>query len=166
MDSKKESPRIVQPRQGTTVSVMGGNYRILITGEQTGGAFATIEMHVPPGGGPGPHAHADFQETFYILEGQVEVKSEHGTQIVDKGAYVVIPKGGIVHQFKNKSDQMARLLCTVVPSGLEEMFVAMGEPVADGQFLAVPVMDEEMQQQMKSLAEKFGQTLYPPDYLA
>ena len=61
---------------------------------------------------------------------------------------------------------MARLLCTVVPSGLEEMFVAMGEPVADGQFLAVPVMDEEMQQQMKSLAEKFGQTLYPPDYLA
>ncbi|SEI40832.1 Cupin domain-containing protein [Dyadobacter koreensis] len=166
MDSKKESPLIITPEQGRSISVMGGNYRILVTGKHTAGAFATIDMLIPPAGGPGPHSHPDFQETFYVVEGQVEVKSEAGTHIATKGSYVIIPKGGIVHQFKNKSDKIVHLLCTVVPSGLEEMFEEMGEPVGPGEFLPLPVMDQKMQQHMKMLAEKFGQKLFPPDYLA
>ena len=40
--------------------------------ERTAGRFCLIDMHVPPGGGPPPHRH-DFEETFTVLEGELEV---------------------------------------------------------------------------------------------
>lgn len=153
-------------QEGQTLSIAGGNYRILISGKQTGGEFATIEMTVPPGGGPGPHAHPDFQESFYVIAGAVEVQSEDGVYEASQGAYIVIPKGGMVHGFKNKSSEQAKLLCTVVPSGLEEMFLELGVPVAEGTFLPPPVMDEAARQKLKELLEKYGQKAYPPDYFS
>lgn len=165
MEKKKSTPVTMGSGDGKTLSVMGGTYRLLVTGKETDGAFATIEMIIPPGGGPGPHAHPDFQETFYVVEGEVEVKSEAGTYIAQKGAYVVIPKGGIVHCFKNKSDKIANLLCTVVPSGLEEMFLEVGQPVALGEFLPPPAMDAEMIKKLTEVAEKYGQKVFPPNYL-
>src|ERR1700712_3462672 len=123
MENLKPKPITIGEQDGQNLSIVGDTYRILITGKETVGTFATIDMLIPPGGGPGPHAHPDFEETFYVIDGEVEVKSEAGTYIAKKGAYVVIPKGGIVHCFKNKSDKMAHLLCTEIPAGLEEMFL-------------------------------------------
>ena len=60
MENHKK-PFTVGPDEGKTVSVVGDTYRILISGKDTGGASATIDMLIPPGGGPGPHAHADFE---------------------------------------------------------------------------------------------------------
>jgi len=165
MDKGKVAPIAIGAEDGQTISVVGGNYRILVSGAQTGGEFATIEMLIPSGSGPVPHAHAHFHETFYVAEGEVEVSSEVGTYMAKKGAYVVIPKGGIIHKFQNKSDQLAKLICTVVPSGLEEMFMAIGRPTESGTFLPPPAMDPEVRQSMTSLAAEYGQTLYPPDYL-
>ena len=165
MKNSKPNPIILCVQDGQNLSVVGDTYRILVTGKETGGAFATIDMLVPPGGGPGPHAHPDFEETFYVVDGEVEVKSEGGTYVAKKGAYVVIPKGGIVHCFKNKSDKLAHLLCTVIPSGLEEMFLEIGKPVAAGEFLPPPPMDPESIKKLIAIAEKHGQKVYPPDYL-
>ena len=165
MDKGKVAPIAVGAQDGQTISVVGGNYRILVSGQQTGGDFATIEMLIPAGGGPIPHAHAHFHETFYVAEGEVEVKSEAGTYIAKKGAYVVIPKGGIIHKFQNKTDKIANLLCTVVPAGLEEMFMAMGKPTETGTFLPPPPIDAEGIKKMTAMAAEYGQTLYPPDFL-
>jgi len=165
MEDKKPVPIALSAEEGQNLSIMGGTYRILVTGKQVDNAFATIEMVVPPGGGPGPHAHPDFEETFYVIDGEVEVKSEAGTYLAKKGAYVVIPKGGIVHCFKNKTNQMARLLCTVVPAGLEDMFLEIGTPIAFGDFLPPPPMDPESIKKLTAIGEKYGQKIYPPDYL-
>lgn len=165
MENSKAAPITLNGHEGQIVSVVGDTYRILVTGKETGGAFATIDMLVPPNGGPGPHAHADFQETFYVIDGEIEVRSEAGTYTAQKGAYVVIPKGGIVHQFKNKTDNLAHLLCVVVPAGLEEMFIEIGKPVAEGEFLPPPPMDPEGIKQLIAIAEKYGQKVFPPDYL-
>lgn len=165
MENSKQAPIAVGAEDGQNISVVGDNYRILISGKQTGGAFATIDMLVPPGGGPGPHAHAAFEETFYVVDGEVEVKSEAGAYTAKKGSYVVIPKGGIVHGFKNKSDKMAHLLCTVVPAGLEEFFLEIGKPVAVGTFLPAPEMNPEMMKNLIPIIEKYGQKVFPPDYL-
>jgi len=169
MDNKtantKPAPITLGAQDGKNLSVVGDTYRILVAGKETNGAFATIDMLIPPDGGPGPHAHPDFEETFYVIDGEVEVKSEAGTYIAKKGAYVVIPKGGIVHCFKNQSDQTAHLLCTVVPSGLEEMFLEIGQPVAFGDFLPPPAMDPESIGKLIAIAEKYGQKVFPPDYL-
>lgn len=165
MENVKKPLIIVKAQEGTALSVVGDSYRIIMSGEQTGGAFATIDMLIPPGGGPGPHSHAGFQESFYVIDGEIEFKSEASTYIATTGTFVSIPKGGIIHGFKNKTDATVHLLCTVIPSGLEEMFIEMGKVVPFGEFLPPPTMDPEMQKKMESIAEKHGTKVYPPDYL-
>jgi hypothetical protein len=39
------------------ISVAGGTYTILVSGEETGGRYCLIDMLVPPGGVPPPHRH-------------------------------------------------------------------------------------------------------------
>jgi quercetin dioxygenase-like cupin family protein len=165
MENSKTAPITTGPQDGQNLSVVGDTYRILITGKETGGAFAAIDMLIPPNGGPGPHSHANFQESFYVIDGEIEVRSEVSTYTAKKGSFVNIPKGGIVHCFKNKTDQTAHLLCMVVPSGLEEFFMEIGKPVAVGSFLAPPPMDEEAMKKIQPIVEKYGQKLFPPDYL-
>ena len=160
-----QQPITIGAKEGRSVSVGGSTYRILVAGKDTAGAFATIDMLIPPGGGPGPHAHADFEESFYVIDGEVEVKSEFGSYEATKGSFITIPKGGVVHGFKNKTGQTAHLLCTVVPAGLEQLFEAIGQPVAAGQFLPPPVLDSATIKHLQTIAQKHGQQIFPPDYL-
>ena len=53
------------------ISVAGGTYTILVSGEQTAGRYCLVDMLVPAGGGPPPHRH-DFEEMFTLLEGELE----------------------------------------------------------------------------------------------
>ncbi|MEP6750528.1 MAG: cupin domain-containing protein [Bacteroidota bacterium] len=122
-------------------------------------------LRVPPGGGPNPHAHPKTQESFYVLEGEIQVKNESQTYTAGKGSFVNIPLGGMVHCFKNKSNEVAKLLCIVVPSGLEDFFLEIGKPINSITFLPPPVIDTAGMERIKTIAEKHGQVLYPPDYL-
>lgn len=151
--------------EGEFLGIAGGNYRIIISGEQTNGNYAVIEMVVPPNGGPPPHSHPDTQEMFYVLDGEVEFKTENGKQVVSKDGFINIPLGGAIHCFKNRSKGSARLLCTVVPAGLEKLFIDIGEPVAPGKFLKIPELTEERKKLLKQLDIKYNQKTYPPDYL-
>lgn len=156
---------IVTEEEGQFVSVVGDTYRIIISGKQTDGAYAVIDMLVPPGGGPGPHAHPDIQESFYVVEGEIEFKTEQGKHIAQKGTFVDIPKGGAVHGFKNISNETAHLLCTVTPAGLDDFFLEIGKPVAAGEFLPPPKMDDQQLAKLKDIAERYGQKLFSPDFL-
>jgi mannose-6-phosphate isomerase-like protein (cupin superfamily) len=164
MESQERKLLVANPQQGQHVSVLGGTYRIVVSGSDTGGDFAVIEMLVPPGGGPGPHKHPAFHESFQVLEGEVTVRYETETVVAKAGDYVNIPKGGGVHQFKNMGGTMARLWCTIAPAGEEAMFLEIGQPVSPGAFLPAPEMTPQEQQRTKAITEKYGQTLYPPDY--
>lgn len=155
----------VEAQKGLSLSMVGDSYRIVITGKETEGAYAVIDMLVPPGGGPGPHAHANFQESFHVLEGEVEVKTENGTYIARKDSFVNIPLGGLVHSFKNKSDKVAHLWCVVVPAGMEDFFEEVGKSAPFGTFVPPPPMDTETMKKLQEIAEKHGQKLFPPDYL-
>ena len=151
--------------EGQCLSVVGDSYRILVSGEQTEGSYAVIDMLVPPGGGPGPHAHKEIQEMFYVVEGEIEFKMEGGKYVAKKGSFVNIPLGGKVHCFKNMTDNIAHLLCTVVPAGLDSFFKEIGKPIEADTFLPPPVLSLEESGKLKSIAEKYGQKLYPPDFL-
>src|SRR5688572_11611387 len=54
------------------LAVVGDTFTVLVSGEQTGGRDALCDMFVPAGAGPPPHRH-DFEESFRVLEGAVEV---------------------------------------------------------------------------------------------
>lgn len=165
MEQSKKAAKVVGPLEGISLAVVGDSYRTVISGKDTGGAYAVIEMLVPPGGGPGPHAHAGFEETFHVLDGEIELKTELGSSTAGKGAFVSIPKGGLVHCFKNKTQQVARLWCVVVPAGLEAFFEEIASPAPFGEFVAPPPMTPELMKKLKGIAEKYGQQLFPPDYL-
>jgi quercetin dioxygenase-like cupin family protein len=142
--------QIVKENEGKTLAVAGGIYRVIISGKETNGNYAVIEMLVPPGGGPPPHSHPNIQEMFYVTEGELLYKTETGTELVKVGGFVNIPFGGAIHCFKNKSDSNARVLCTVVPAGLEEIFLEVGEPTQPGKFLPPIEMTPERLAYMKN----------------
>jgi uncharacterized cupin superfamily protein len=85
-------------------------------------------MHIPPGGGPPPHRH-DFEESFTVLEGEIEATFRGEKSVVRAGESVHIPANA-PHSFINATKQPARLLCVCAPAGLEEFFLAVGVPVA------------------------------------
>ena len=109
------------------IALAGGVYTILLTGEQTAGRYCLIDMLVPPGGGPPPHRH-DYEEMFTVLEGEIALTFRGETVTAGVGVTVNIPANA-PHAFKNKSDRPARLLCMCAPSGQEEYFLAVGDPI-------------------------------------
>lgn len=154
---------ITGPQEGETLSVAGSNYRILLSGGQTDEKLAIIEMNVPPGSGPMPHQHPHFQESFYVLEGEIEVRTQDHRYIAQKDAMVTIPVNGPVHCFKNISGENARLLCIVTPAGLESFFKEIGKSIAYGTMPKETLSPEE-KEKIKEAAIRHGQVLYPADY--
>jgi quercetin dioxygenase-like cupin family protein len=165
MENTNNSPIAVAAQEGPSVSVVGDTYRIVIGSEQTNGAYALIDMLIPPRGGPPPHSHANFQEAFYIIDGEIEVITKKKTYPATKGSYVNIPFNGPVHKFINKTNKTVHILCLTTPAGMEKMFVEIGKPVPADTFLPQPQMTPEEQKQFQSIAEKYGQKVYPQDYL-
>jgi uncharacterized cupin superfamily protein len=82
----------------------------------------------PPGGGPPPHRH-DFEESFTMLEGEIEATFRGKKSVVRTGETINIPANA-PHFFTNASKEAARLLCIYSPAGQEELFLAVGIPVA------------------------------------
>lgn len=156
---------IISNTEGKTLGVAGGNYRIIVSGAQTNNAYAVIEMLVPPGGGPPPHAHPNIQEMFYVVEGELEFKTEAGKSVVKQGGFVNIPLGGAIHCFSNISGAVAKLLCTVIPAGLEQIFEAIGLPADPGVFLPIPELTDERKKLLAELDEAHHQKTYPRNYL-
>jgi quercetin dioxygenase-like cupin family protein len=165
MENPNNSLTAIAPYGGPSISVVGDTYRIIIGTEQTNGAYALIDMLIPPKGGPGPHSHTTFQEAFYIMDGKIRVITKEKTYTATKGSYVNIPFNGPVHKFTNRTDKSAHILCLTTPAGMEKMFEKIGKPVAADTFLPPPQMTPEELKRLQSIAEKYGQKLYPPDYL-
>jgi quercetin dioxygenase-like cupin family protein len=72
------------------VGMAGDTYTILLSGQDTAGRYALIDMHVPPAGGPPPHRH-DFEEMFTVLDGEIEFTFRGATSIVRAGETVNVP---------------------------------------------------------------------------
>jgi quercetin dioxygenase-like cupin family protein len=122
------SARADGPENVRHIGVVGDTYTILLTGSDTAGRFCLIDMHVPPGGGPPPHRH-DFEETFTILEGELEATFRGSKRLVGAGETVHIPANA-PHQFRNSSSKAVRMLCICSPAGQEDFFLEVGAPVA------------------------------------
>ena len=120
-DSKKD-------RSLRHIGIVGDTYTILLTGDDTAGRYCLIDMHIPPGGGPPPHRH-DFEESFTILQGEIEFTFRGERKVVRAGETIHIPANA-PHSFINASQHPVRLLCINAPAGLDEFFLAVGVPVA------------------------------------
>ena len=127
-DSPKRNLTLTQPDNLPHIGLVGDTYTITVTGEQTDGRFCVIDMHIPPGGGPPPHRH-DFEETFVLLEGEMEATFRGRKSTVRAGDTLNIPANA-PHQFHNGSTGPVRMLCICSPAGQEKFFVEVGVSVA------------------------------------
>ncbi len=158
-DDRKRNLTLVQPdKEGTLphFGLVGDTYTITVTGEETDGRFCVVDMHIPPGGGPPPHRH-DFEETFILLEGEMEATFRGKKLIVRAGDTLNIPANA-PHQFLNASAGPVRLLCICSPAGQDKFFMEVGVPVAT-RTTPPPKLDEKEQvafiEKVKALAPKY-----------
>jgi quercetin dioxygenase-like cupin family protein len=135
------------------ISVAGNTYTILLGGGDTDGRYCLMEMNVPPGGGPPPHRHA-FEESFTLLEGEIEFMFRGQASTLRAGSTVNIPSNA-PHSFSNKSGGVARMLCICAPAGVEQFFLAVGDPVA-GREAPPPRLTREDQEERIRRAEELA----------
>jgi quercetin dioxygenase-like cupin family protein len=134
----------------------GDHYTFLVTGEESGGAYFAMEALVPPGGGPPPHIHTREDETFYVLEGEVEFLLGEETIDAGPGDFVNIPRG-TVHRFENTGSETARLVLTFTPAGIEHWFVETLEGAPnDVSIEDVPDNIDEVSARYAAAAPRYG----------
>jgi quercetin dioxygenase-like cupin family protein len=150
----RHQPTLRPPGKGRTVAIVGDVYRFLATGEDTCGKYALFEAIVPPGGGPPPHAHSREEEGFYVLEGEVTFTVNGQRVVATAGMFANMPVGA-PHSFKNEGSRPARMLISVAPAGLEQMFFEIGVPLAEGATTALPPTKEEIEK-LLTVAPRYG----------
>jgi quercetin dioxygenase-like cupin family protein len=134
-------PTLCKPNEGRTIAVVGDLYRFLATGEETDGKYAMWEAMVPPGGGPPPHVHSREEEAFLVLDGEITFTAGDQRIVATAGTFVNKPVGSL-HSFKNASNQTARMIISVAPAGLEQMFFEVGQPMRPGETPQPPTQAE------------------------
>jgi len=150
----------VLPGEGKPLYLVGDLYTFKATGEETNGAFALWEAMIPPQAGPPPHIHRREDESFYVLEGEIEFLEGDRTFLAGAGSFVHVPRG-ILHRFKNVGTTPARALLMVTPAGLEKMFEEIGTPATDPSAPPPPPGPEDVEK-ILAIAPKYGFEIPPP----
>ena len=153
---------IRRPGEGSRIGIVGDTYRFLATGNETDGKYATVDALVPPGGGPPPHIHTREEESFLVLEGEITFLLGEERILAGAGTFLNMPVGSL-HCFKNESSTVARMLTSVAPAGLEQMFLEVGHPLADDVVMASPPTAEEIQKLLE-VAPRYGIEIRVPQH--
>lgn len=155
-DDLKRTLKTAQPETLPHIGLVGDTYTVTVSGEDTAGRFCVIDMHIPPGGGPPLHRH-DFEETFIVLEGEMEATFRGQKTVVSAGETLHIPANA-PHQFHNASPWPAKLICICSPAGQEKFFAEVGIPVATRTTFPPkldPQQEAEFIQKVVSLAPEY-----------
>jgi quercetin dioxygenase-like cupin family protein len=92
--------------------------KVLLRSEQSDGRVAVVEL--TGGARPPLHRH-DFDEAFYVLEG--ELTFQLGDDAFTRGAgELAFAPGGLPHTYANLSGAPARVLLVITPAGFERYF--------------------------------------------
>jgi quercetin dioxygenase-like cupin family protein len=103
--------------------------RVLLRSEESGGEVAVVENRVPPHWeGPPLHRH-DFDEAFYVLDGDLTFQLGDELLTAGRGQFA-FARGGVVHTLANLSDAPARYLLVITPGGVERYFERVAAEVA------------------------------------
>lgn len=131
-------PHVSSRAHAKRLDVAGIPAWVLLSAEQTGGRFSLFELLCPPGQGTPPHAHAREDETFYILEGRIDITVGGVTHELGPGSAAFGPRG-IPHSFTNPGPGDARFLVTTTPGGFERFFEEVHEKLPATKPLDMPL---------------------------
>jgi quercetin dioxygenase-like cupin family protein len=95
--------------------------KVLLRGEETGGQLAIVEL---TGKGRPPLHHHDFDETFYVLEGELTFRLGDELVVRRSGEVAFAPRG-TPHTYANLSGAPARVTMVITPAGFERYFARL-----------------------------------------
>jgi quercetin dioxygenase-like cupin family protein len=147
------------PGQGEALWFNGGLGVLRVTGDQTEGRYAVLELLAPKGFASPLHVHRREDEFFVVLSGEVRV--QHGDAVIEAVAGSVLygPRD-VAHAFHVDSPE-ARLFLFFGPAGIEGFFREGGKPAGS---LALPPADEQFldRDQLKEIAAHYDQEFIGP----
>lgn len=136
------------PEPELIIGPPGEQFTFTRTGLNTGNAYTMAEALVPPGSGPLPHFHEDYDEWFYFPNGGITLflDPDHTYNDLSKipnrnapGADIQLietkPKSlyyvprGHVHGFYNSSDHPVKMVFVWAPERITQYFRDTGEAV-------------------------------------
>ncbi len=126
MRDTERRPKDVQAGKGLLLSVLGERVTIKLTGDESDGACAAVEISTPPQVGPPLHVHHREDEAFYVLEGMYEIRVGGRMIPAPPGTFAFLPRD-IPHSYTNVGYRTGRLLLTITPAGFERFFEDVGQ---------------------------------------
>jgi len=119
--------RVLGAHEGETAPALGGvTDRFMIDGADTGGRFALVQHLFAPKALAAPmHRHRDEDEYTFVLTGQIGAVLGDEEVLGGPGDLIFKPRDQW-HTFWNAGDEPATVLELISPSGLEELFRALG----------------------------------------
>ena len=94
---------------------------VRLRSEETGGHGSLVEIDAGADfAGPPLHVH-DFDEGFYVLEGELTFQVEQELITKQAGEFAFVPRG-VPHTLANRSGAPARYLLFCTPAGFERSF--------------------------------------------
>tara|TARA_R110002051_G_scaffold166126_2_gene237066 strand:+ start:868 stop:1410 length:543 start_codon:yes stop_codon:yes gene_type:complete len=118
-------PKIIRSDEGKTINVLGDIQTFKLTGKDTNGLFTLIEEYNTPGTMIPPHVHTKEDEIFKVLEGELELTVGDKTTILKAGDLAFGPRN-VPHSWKVVGDTNAKVILSVFPAGIEDMFEELG----------------------------------------
>jgi quercetin dioxygenase-like cupin family protein len=123
----KPQPFFVVPKHQQPLRVAGEDIVVLANAERTGSVEVFLQEG-PEGAGPPPHVHA-WDESYYVLEGAIEVLTGDSMQTVEQGEFMFVP-GGTKHMLRIKTVR-ARFLSFNSRGGASAFFHEIDREVGD-----------------------------------
>ena len=160
MEMNERGVAYVPSGEGKSLWVVGELITLKMVGEDTKGAFTLLEEITPPQGGPPPHLHRHEDETFYVIEGELEFMVGDRTIPATAGSVLYGPRN-ILHGFKNVGTAPSRMIVLITPAGFEGFFEEVGEPVSDPSSPPPPPGPEDIERVL-AIGEKYGNEYPPP----
>ena len=105
---------VVRPGEGHHV----GNVEFLVRTADTPRFNLGIVTVKPRRDGPGEHVHADEDDSFLMLEGELVFTVDGDEIVAGPGTFVLVPPG-LRHDFSNRSDEIARFANIHAPAGFD-----------------------------------------------
>jgi mannose-6-phosphate isomerase-like protein (cupin superfamily) len=105
---------VVPPGEG----VRHGNIEFLGLSEHSPRVNVGVITMAPTAHGPESHVHAEEDDVFYILDGELTFELDEGDVAAPADTFVLVPPG-VKHTFRNALDRPARVLNIHAPAGFD-----------------------------------------------
>jgi len=103
---------------------------ILLSGEDTGGAYCLLDLRVAPGIGVPRHTHTREDEALFVLSGELEATVGDEIFTLRAGETLIAPRN-IPHRLRNSGNVPNHYLIMFSPAGFEEFLKATSVPAPD-----------------------------------